>query len=115
MLVDILAIQQERLYQWDAFYRLLQALPLGSNSSEAIERLQWYLKELLFPNSSAVDASHDLLHALSKFSQVKNPSDHQFWLQKTIALVQDTLQQEHEEYYNNGVVRPPKRTRYSVS
>jgi hypothetical protein len=100
----IFAIQQERLYQWDTFYRLLQALPLQDNA-EAVERLQQYLQIL--------DANGDLLQALQTLPQVQTPKDHFQWQQTMVALLQTTLQQEHEAYSNND--RPVKRARYAVS
>ncbi|GAX16347.1 hypothetical protein FisN_27Lh059 [Fistulifera solaris] len=101
----IFAIQQERLYQWDAVYRLLQALPLTGHLAEAVERLQHHLQEL--------DAHNDLLLALQTLPQVQTPQDHWMWQQTMVSLLQKNLQQEHEAYFNNND-RPVKRARYAV-
>ncbi|GAX28289.1 hypothetical protein FisN_27Hh059 [Fistulifera solaris] len=100
----IFAIQQERLYQWDTVYRLLQALPVLGHPAEAVERLQQHLQEL--------DAHQDLFDKLQTLPQT-TPQDHWIWQQTMVALLQKTLQQEHEAYLTIND-RPVKRARYAV-
>lgn len=115
MLHDIIpSIRQERLYQWDVFYRSLQALPVGSANAEVISNLQCHLDGLLSLPHVDTSRRDNIGHALCLVTKVKNPLDHQLCIQKIVELVQDTLLQEHKDFCHTCAVRPHKRARHSV-